>query len=210
MQEPKKVIPFDRVSPSAISAGRKVIEKNAKNRALARAQERMGQAIAKKQDEQQVFAFPREAGEIKKERVRFTDAPVAGPSHRAMAAAYDLAMVTIGFGLFTAVHYFGGAPFGWAVWNQWAYGAIAASLCLLYFCLFALGNGDTPGMKAVRIRLLDLDGRTPNRRQRFLRIVGALVSLSALGIGMLWCLFDEEQLTWHDEISGTFPSPAKN
>jgi uncharacterized RDD family membrane protein YckC len=205
VQEPKKVIPFDRVSPEATTAGRKVIEKNAKARALRRANERMGVTDT---TDQQIFPFPAEQNEARKaEPLRYTEAPVAGPSHRAMAAAYDIAMILMGFGLFLSIHYFGGASFGWSSWNLWTYGGVGVTLALFYYSLFALGNGDTPGMKAVRIRLLDLEGHAPTRKQRFLRIIGTLVSLSALGIGLLWCLFDEEQLTWQDEISGTFPSP---
>lgn len=208
VQEPKKVIPFDRVSPAAMDAGRKVIEKNAKSRALQRAAERMGLNGSSSKENQQVFAFPHDEKDVRKaETVRYTEAPVAGPSHRAMAAAFDIGMVLIACGILALVNYFGGGSFGWTQQDQYTYLALAVSIFLLYFSLFAIGNGDTPGMHAVRIRLLNLDGRAPSRKQRFLRIVGTLVSLSALGIGLLWCLFDEEKLTWHDEISGTFPSP---
>ncbi len=212
VQEPKKVIPFERISPDATLAGRKAIERNAKIKAQERFSERMGLASGlpkNAKENQQRFAFPAEEKEMRKaEPVRYTNAPVATPAHRAMAAAYDMAMVLIGFGLFTAVHYFGGAGFGWSAWDKWGYAALGLILSLFYFCLFAFANGDTPGMRAVRLRLLNLDGRAPSRNQRFLRILGALISIVSLGIGLLWCLFDEEQLTWHDEISGTFPSPV--
>lgn len=210
VQEPKKVIPFDRVSPAAMDAGRKVIEKNAKSRALQRAAERMGLHANAAKENQQVFAFPLDEKDVRKaEPVRYTEAPVAGPSHRAMAAAFDLGMIALACGVFALVNYLGGGTLAWTQQDQYLYLGLAAAIFLLYFSLFAIGNGDTPGMHAVRIRLLNLDGRAPSRKQRFLRIAGTLVSLSALGIGLLWCLFDEEKLTWHDEISGTFPSPMQ-
>ena len=45
-------------------------------------------------------------------------------------------------------------------------------------------------------------------RGKLMRIVllTTAIALLAAGIGMLWALVDEDGLTWHDHISGTFPT----
>jgi hypothetical protein len=55
---------------------------------------------------------------------------------------------------------------------------------------------------------VDFDGRRPDREQRRMRLVAGLLSLSAAGLGLVWALVDEENLTWHDHISKTFPTPG--
>ena len=52
------------------------------------------------------------------------------------------------------------------------------------------------------------DGSAPSTWQRWKRLFAALVSLAAGGAGFLWVLFDEERLGWHDQVSGTFPTPS--
>jgi len=31
------------------------------------------------------------------------------------------------------------------------------------------------------------------------------LSILPLGLGLAWALFDEDRLTWHDRLSGTYP-----
>jgi uncharacterized RDD family membrane protein YckC len=54
-----------------------------------------------------------------------------------------------------------------------------------------------------------MEGWPPDRRESLLRAFGYLVSLSAFLLGFFWALVDGESLTWHDRISGTFLTPAK-
>jgi uncharacterized RDD family membrane protein YckC len=139
----------------------------------------------------------------------YCDAPVALPGHRLLAAAVDISMVLIGLGLFLLIFFLGGdlvisrqtAPFLIAV------GAVIA---LFYRSLWYFGNGDSPGMRFAGLRLVDFDGRRPDREQRGMRQVAALLSLLAAGLGLVWALVDEENLTWHDHISKTFPTPSKS
>jgi uncharacterized RDD family membrane protein YckC len=62
-------------------------------------------------------------------------------------------------------------------------------------------------MAAVQLRLINFDGNRPSREERLLRVLVSIVSFASLGVGLLWCLFDEEKLTWHDHITKTFSSP---
>jgi uncharacterized RDD family membrane protein YckC len=62
-------------------------------------------------------------------------------------------------------------------------------------------------MRFAGLHLVDFDGRAPSREQRLLRQLVTLLSTLSAGLGLIWALVDEENLTWHDHISKTFPSP---
>jgi uncharacterized RDD family membrane protein YckC len=138
----------------------------------------------------------------------YCDAPVAPPGYRLLATAVDTSTVLIGLGLFLLIFFLGGdlmidrqtVPFLIAV------GAVIA---LFYRSLWYFGNCDTPGMRFAGLRLVDFDGRRPDREQRGMRQVAALLSLLAAGLGLVWALVDEEKLTWHDHISKTFPTSSR-
>ena len=101
----------------------------------------------------------------------------------------------------------GGVQFGLAKLDLSTYAVVTACVALLYKVLWALSGGDTPGMAAVQLRLINFDGNRPSREERLLRVLVSIVSFASLGVGLLWCLFDEEKLTWHDHITKTFSSP---
>lgn len=87
------------------------------------------------------------------------------------------------------------------------YGAILAVLWIFYHAFFCAFGSDTPGMRSVRLRLLNFDGHEPSREQRWQRLGGSCLSLAAAGLGLVWTLVDEESLGWQDHISKTFPTP---
>ena len=73
-----------------------------------------------------------------------------------------------------------------------------------YFTYF-FGNGQTPGMKAVKIKLCGTDGTYPIGYARgFLRWIGMIISSLVIGLGFLWILIDENKQGWHDKIAGTY------
>ncbi len=210
VQEPKRVIPFESVSAETAKVVRSTRQRNAKTRTKSRPDgpAKLGGDLDDSREVQNALDFRDEHMETHTvERVVYTNAPVAMPSHRAMAAAYDFAMIAMGVGILIAIYYLGGVQFGLAKLDLSTYGVVAASVALLYKLLWALGDGDTPGMAAVNLRLINFDGYRPNREERLLRLLVGIVSFAALGVGLLWCLFDEEKLTWHDHITKTFASP---
>jgi len=83
---------------------------------------------------------------------------------------------------------------------------VIGAVAFLYRLLWCLGNGDTPGMRFAGLRLVNFDGRPPDRDQRLLRLGASVLSLASAGLGLVWALVDEESLTWHDHISKTFPT----
>ena len=138
----------------------------------------------------------------------YTDAPVALPAHRMIAAAVDASAVLLGLGLFLGIFFLSG---GDMVLNRQTAPfliGVAAVIGVFYRFLWCLANGDTPGMRCAGLRLVDFDGRKPDREQRGVRQVAGMLSLLSAGLGLVWALVDEESLTWHDHISKTFPTPG--
>jgi uncharacterized RDD family membrane protein YckC len=134
------------------------------------------------------------------------DAPVAAPSHRLVAAAVDGSLILVALGVFLAIFFLSG---GQVALDRQALSfiiGVTAVIALFYRALWCLANGDSPGMRFAGLRLVDFDGRRPDREQRGIRQVAGLLSLLSAGLGLVWALVDEENLTWHDHISKTFPT----
>jgi uncharacterized RDD family membrane protein YckC len=74
----------------------------------------------------------------------------------------------------------------------------------LYLTLsYVLGKG-TPGMRYAGLSLCTFDGQSPTRAQRCVRLVAILLSVLPAGLGVLWAIFDEDHLSWHDRLSATY------
>jgi len=81
---------------------------------------------------------------------------------------------------------------------------LTVSIGAVYLTYF-LGNGQTIGMKAVKIKLCGTDGTYPiGYKKGFLRWVGMTISNLVIGLGYLWILIDENKQGWHDKIAGTY------
>ena len=74
--------------------------------------------------------------------------------------------------------------------------------CLFYSYFWRL-RGQTLGMQVWKIKLVSPSLQTLSWQECFARIFFALVSVSMLGLGFIWMLFDPDRLTWHDRASGT-------
>ncbi len=72
-----------------------------------------------------------------------------------------------------------------------------------FFSLFWLKNGQTLGMQAWRIQLVDFEGGRPSAGKAVVRCCGAALSAACFGLGYLWCLFDRRHRYWHDYLSRT-------
>jgi uncharacterized RDD family membrane protein YckC len=79
--------------------------------------------------------------------------------------------------------------------------AVIGGLYHLLFYAFAKG---TPGTKYAGVALCTFDGRNPTRAQRLRRLMSLLVSILPVGLGVLWSIFDEDRLSWHDRLSQTY------
>jgi uncharacterized RDD family membrane protein YckC len=142
------------------------------------------------------------------EAVVSCDSPVATTLHRAVAAALDWAMALVGYTLFLAAFFAMGGEFTWNRINLLVFAGALLLVGFTYGLTWALLGADSAGMRWTGLRLTTFDGFPLERKQRVLRFAGSCLSLCTV-VGQLWCLADEESLTWQDHISGTFPTPRR-
>ncbi|HEY6347299.1 MAG TPA: RDD family protein [Bryobacteraceae bacterium] len=195
-----KVVPIPTLTP------RRPVERES----APKAPPRVGSSRTRRlSDLQQPFEFPdsRAVAGAPAEAID-CDAPVALPIHRLMAAAVDFSAVLIALGLFGGILYACGGDFSLTRQSMTIYAGVAFLTAMFYRVLWCLGNGDSPGMRFAGLHLVDFDGRNPTRQRRLLRQLVSLLSLLSAGLGLIWALVDEENLTWHDRISETFPTPG--
>ncbi|MGH1469702.1 MAG: RDD family protein [Cellvibrionaceae bacterium] len=74
-------------------------------------------------------------------------------------------------------------------------------LIALFFIFFWHRGGQTLGMRAWKIRVINKNGTNISIVQGFIRCCLAPLSFGLAGIGYLWCLFDTEGQTLHDKLS---------
>lgn len=86
------------------------------------------------------------------------------------------------------------------------YSAVAMMLVLvlLYMSLFLLISGATPGLKLLRLQVINVYGQAPEVWRVALRAVGFIVSCGLLGLGFLWIGFDREKRGLPDWFAGTY------
>ena len=206
-----KVIPIPTLTPLH-PRSREEREESAQSAKTARARgttrrppEARGEARGSS-NAQQALDFYGRTKTLELEAVIYCDAPVALPAHRLIAAAFDASMVLIGVGIFLTVFSISGGDVALSKENVPFFLGVLAVLALFYRFLWCVANGDTPGMRFAGLKLVDFDGRVPDREQRGRRQVASFLSLVSAGLGLVWALVDEESLTWHDHISKTFPT----
>lgn len=73
----------------------------------------------------------------------------------------------------------------------------------LYFAFFWTRAGQTLGMRAWRILLVDENGNRPGWRASVIRYLTSIVSWALLGGGFLWILIDHRKRALHDIVSRT-------
>ena len=134
------------------------------------------------------------------------EAQVAAPMHRACAAAVDGSMILIACGLFFTLFHFLGGAFPASKTAILVMAAATVLIAMFYGFVWVCAGGRTPGMRALRLTLINFDGYPPDGVSRWLRYLGACLGYCAGGLGLLWALLDEESLAWHDHISKTFPT----
>jgi uncharacterized RDD family membrane protein YckC len=85
------------------------------------------------------------------------------------------------------------------IWYRLALISVAA----VFFIAFWTMGGQTLGMRAWRIKVVQSDGSKVNTTQAASRFACAIVSALVGGLGFVWMLFSREKLSWHDQWSGT-------
>ena len=72
-----------------------------------------------------------------------------------------------------------------------------------FFIWFWTHGGQTLGMRSWRLKLVTDQGGVISRSMAVKRLLYALLSLLAVGLGYLWVLFDPQKRAWHDILSNT-------
>ena len=124
----------------------------------------------------------------------------AGLGRRLGAALYD-ALLIIAIWMLTLFVWVsagdGEAVAGWYV--QLVLGLEWAA----FYAYAWLRGGQTLGMRAWRIYLVNEDGFPPHLGNILLRLLVAPFSVAFLGAGYLWMYTNDRRQTWHDNLSGT-------
>jgi len=208
----KRIIPFDLLTTPAeresIRDREKQIarpaplktEKVSVNHARPQAKQSKYQRRLEFQGQEEVLGAPRSN--------IICDAPVAPVKLRLEAAIVDILLMAVGSAAGLAMFMSTGGEFSLEKHTLPFLILAAITVPLLYKTLWTFAGRDTIGMQKAGLRLVDFDGNPPSQRRRYQRLAGGLLSVLAAGIGLIWSFVDEDNLTWHDHISDTFPTFA--
>lgn len=86
---------------------------------------------------------------------------------------------------------------------HWAFQGLLALTALGFFVFFWLRKGQTLGMRAWRLRLVDDAGATPSVSRLIRRALWAVPSWGLAGLGVLAMYIDPERRALQDRMSGT-------
>jgi uncharacterized RDD family membrane protein YckC len=81
---------------------------------------------------------------------------------------------------------------------------LSLAIALIYALVFQATWGRTPGMRLLKVRVIDLYGAPPSIGRAAARSAAYLASAATLGLGFLWIGFDSEKRGLHDWLSGTY------
>lgn len=161
-------------------------------------------------DQRRLDFLGREEIPVQPESNIICDAPVAPAGLRFQAAFIDAVLMLVGCAFGVLMFEYAG---GQLIFDRHVAPFILAAILTVpfsYKLLWTFTGRDTLGMRCAGLRLVDFDGNPPSQSRRYQRFAGGILSLLAAGIGMVWSLVDEDSLTWHDHISGTFPTLASD
>jgi uncharacterized RDD family membrane protein YckC len=90
-----------------------------------------------------------------------------------------------------------------SLWLLYTLRACLLLITLLFFAGFWVHGGQTLGMRAWRLKLVDASGGPVSWNHAIWRFAAAIPSIGLLGIGLFWVLIDREHCAVHDRLSGT-------
>lgn len=76
-------------------------------------------------------------------------------------------------------------------------------ITFLFYGWFWTHGGQTLGLRAWRLKIINQNGAKISWKQALLRYLSACLSWMLLGTGFLWALFDSQKQTLHDYVSKT-------
>lgn len=140
------------------------------------------------------------------------DYPSAGLGRRFAAMIYDgLLLIAISIAYYALavlinVLLQGAPPVGqkihWGDWQPLVFAGWLGAL-MFFYCFFWRKFGQTLGMRAWRLKVINQQGSRLPLAQCVSRCVFAVVSLGFFGLGYFWRWLDPQELTLHDKLSKT-------
>ena len=127
----------------------------------------------------------------------------AGLTRRLMAILYDLflliALLFIATGVAMAFNHGNAIEPGLPIYPFYVSSLLVISYG--FYGWFWTHGGQTLGMKTWKIKLQQTNGHAVTWPLAFIRLITAVISWSAAGLGFFWSLFDPQRRTWHDIAS---------
>jgi uncharacterized RDD family membrane protein YckC len=144
------------------------------------------------------------------ERRKGFDLPLqsAPLSRRLAAAAIDALFVLASLAIFGWVAIKIAGPLPLRVMAELS-GILALVGWSAYQYSLLVGSGTTPGLRVTKLAITRFDGTPAPKSLRRWRVLASFLSCLSLGLGYLWCFFDEDQLSWHDRITKTHLGPGQ-
>ena len=124
----------------------------------------------------------------------------AGLTRRLAAMLYDTLLLT-GV-LFVATAIAVAINRGHAVSHPLYYLTLAA-ITYVFFCWFWINGGQTLGMRTWRLKLVSLSHKEITWNQATQRFLLSIAGLLPFGAGLLWLLFDSDNLALYDRLSSS-------
>ncbi len=194
--ERPKVIPFE-----SAAAGRIARDRTVRTRRQQPSQTQTGTAQRTVQQNLDFECRPR----AQRQHAVCVEAPIAGPQIRLKAALADGVIMASGVALAALAFRLVGGSFILTKQTALFHAGAVAAMLLFYQLFWCVLGRETAGMRLFGLRLVTFDGSAPEWRLRVLRFWATCLGAVAAGMGLVWALVDEEQLTWQDHISKTFP-----
>lgn len=127
----------------------------------------------------------------------------ASLQHRLVAGAVDLTAVVVAAAVFEITFVYLAEDNPHSRMAMLCGVCVSAVLWILFQYLFLVHGSGTPGMRLAELELVTLEGKPASRYACRCRALASTLSGLAIGLGYAWALVDQDQLGWHDRITGT-------
>ncbi len=134
--------------------------------------------------------------------------PVASLADRRWAGSLDAIFLALTCGGFIGLFHSLGGQLTLEKTDAIVYLTAGYLFYAVYFFLFTVLAGSTPGMQLMNLTVVRLDGSLPDTRQLLWRNFGYLLSGATLMLGFVWAVWDEDRFTWQDRMSQTYITAA--
>jgi uncharacterized RDD family membrane protein YckC len=134
--------------------------------------------------------------------------PVATLADRRWAAFLDSIFLALTCLSLVGLFHWAGGQLTLAKTDAMVYLTVAYLFFAIYFSIFTVFAGATPGMQLMELTVVRLDGSLPDTRQLIWRTFGYLISAATLMLGFAWAVWDDDRFTWQDRMSQTYITAA--